>query len=156
MLSQRARYAIRAMLNIAPRAGPVSAATVAAEEAIPRKFLEAILADLKKAGLVESTRGAMGGYRFAKPSAEISFADVLRVIDGPLALAPCASRTAYRQCDDCRDVETCETRKTLLAVRDATAAILEGRHFGLSGGDKAGDRPLPLAPESKAPRGADG
>lgn len=136
MLSQRARYAIRAMLNIAPRAGPVSAAKVAAEEAIPRKFLEAILSDLKKAGLVESTRGAFGGYRLARPGSEISFADVLRVIDGPLALAPCASRTAYRRCEDCRDVETCETRKTLLAVRDATAAILEGRHFGGSHGER--------------------
>ena len=136
MLSQRARYAIRAMLNVAPRAEPVSAARIAAEEAIPRKFLEAILADLKKAGLVESTRGALGGYRLARPADAISFADVLRVIDGPLALAPCASRTAYRQCEDCRDVETCETRMTLLAVRDATAAILEGRHFGQSGGDR--------------------
>ncbi|NDW04002.1 RrF2 family transcriptional regulator [Jiella pacifica] len=136
MLSQRARYAIRAMFNVAPRAEPVSAARIAAEEAIPRKFLEAILADLKKAGLVESSRGALGGYRLARPGDEISFADVLRVVDGPLALAPCASRTAYRQCDDCRDVETCETRRTLLAVRDATAAILEGRHFGPSGDER--------------------
>ena len=131
MISQRARYAIRAMLNIAPRTLPVSATVIAEEEAIPKKFLEAILTDLKKAGLIKSLRGKSGGYRLAVPAAQISFADVLRVVDGPLALAPCASRTAYRRCDDCKDVETCETRKALLEVRDATADILENRRFDL-------------------------
>lgn len=137
MISQRARYAIRSLRNIAPRAAPVSAAVIAAEEQIPRKFLEAILAELKQAGLLVSLRGARGGYHLARPGDQISFADVLRVVDGPLALAPCASRTAYRRCEDCRDVETCETRTALLAVRDATAAILEARHFG--DGDRADD-----------------
>ncbi|MEN3794413.1 Rrf2 family transcriptional regulator [Fulvimarina sp. MAC3] len=129
MISQRARYAIRAMFNIAPRTIPVSASVISDEEAIPKKFLEAILAELKQAGFVSSSRGKNGGYLLALPASEISFADVLRVVDGPLALAPCASRTAYRRCDDCRDVETCETRKALLRVRDATAEILENRRF---------------------------
>ena len=116
-------------VHIASSDRAVSAAVIAREEAVPHKFLEAILSELKKAGLVDSLRGARGGYRLAKPASEISFADVLRIIDGPLALSPCASRTAYRRCDDCRDVETCETRKALLAVRDATAAILEDKNF---------------------------
>ena len=98
MISQRARYAIRSLRNIAPRAAPVSAAVIAAEEQIPRKFLEAILAELKQAGLLVSLRGARGGYRLARPG---------------------------------------ETRTALLAVRDATAAILEARHFG--DGDRADD-----------------
>ncbi|MDY8107863.1 Rrf2 family transcriptional regulator [Fulvimarina sp. 2208YS6-2-32] len=142
MISQRARYAIRAMLNIAPRTIPVSATVIADEEAIPKKFLEAILADLKKAGLIESLRGKNGGYRFAISAGDISFADVLRVVDGPLALAPCASRTAYRRCDDCRDVETCETRMALLRVRDATAAILESRTFALASVEEAERDPI--------------
>ncbi|MEF2070260.1 RrF2 family transcriptional regulator [Consotaella aegiceratis] len=129
MMSQRARYALRAMLAISRRDAPLSVSTIAAEEVIPRKFLEAILVELKQAGLLVSVRGVRGGYRFSRPGSEISFADVLRVVDGPLALAPCASRTAYRKCPDCQDVETCETRKTLIAVRDATAAILEARRF---------------------------
>lgn len=129
MISQRARYAIRAMFNIAQRTTPVSASVISDEEAIPKKFLEAILAELRQAGFVASSRGKNGGYLLAQPAGEISFADVLRVVDGPLALAPCASRTAYRRCEDCRDVETCETRKALLKVRDATADILENRRF---------------------------
>ncbi|EAU41772.1 RrF2 family protein [Fulvimarina pelagi HTCC2506] len=133
MISQRARYAIRAVFNVADRSTPVSAAVIAEEEAIPKKFLEAILADLKQAGFLASSRGKNGGYLLALPPAEISFADILRVIDGPLALAPCASRTAYRRCADCKDVETCETRKALLRVRDATAEILENRRFDETG-----------------------
>ncbi|MER0236606.1 Rrf2 family transcriptional regulator [Fulvimarina sp. MAC8] len=129
MISQRARYAIRAMFNIAPRTIPVSSSVISDEEAIPKKFLEAILVELKRAGFVSSSRGKNGGYILAQPASEISFADVLRVVDGPLALAPCASRTAYRRCEDCKDVETCETRKALLRVRDATAEILENRRF---------------------------
>jgi len=62
-----------------------------------------------------------------RPPDKISFAEVIRAIDGPLALSPCVSVTAYRRCDDCIDEATCVTRKVLLAVRDATAGILENR-----------------------------
>ena len=129
MISQKARYALRAMLKLA-EAGPtaqVLTGDLAASADVPRSFLEQILLQLKRDGLVVSARGRAGGYRLARPAHTISFADILRTIDGPLALAPCASRAAFQRCKDCRDVETCAIRHALLDVRDATATILEGR-----------------------------
>lgn len=126
MLSQRSRHALHAMLYLASQTGSTTAAEIAQAEAIPRKFLEQIMAQLKARALVVGKRGPSGGYVLAKPAAEISFAEVLRAIDGPLALAPCASQTAFRPCPDCRSIETCEIRPVLIAVRDATAARLEG------------------------------
>jgi Rrf2 family protein len=127
MLSQKARYALRAMLCLARENKPLPIRKIAEVERIPRKFLELILLDLKSHGLVLSHRGKTGGYELAKPPDAISFADVLRVIDGPLALAPCASRTAFRRCKDCPSLETCAIRAALLEVRAASAAILESR-----------------------------
>ncbi len=125
MLSQRARYALRALIFMNCRGEPVSTAEIAREVPVPRKFLEQILLQLKAHRMVESRRGREGGYRLGRSGAEISFADVIRVVDGPLALAPCASRTAYRPCESCSDVETCPIRPALIKARDATAAILE-------------------------------
>lgn len=115
------------MLHLARlEGGSATAAGIAEAEGIPKKFLEQILAILKARGLVIGKRGPSGGYVLAQPAAEISFAAVLRAIDGPLALAPCASQTAFRPCPDCTSIETCEIRPVLLAVRDATALRLEG------------------------------
>jgi len=127
MLSQKARYALRAMLHLAgkSRTEPTMIGDIAELESVPKKFLELILLDLKKRGLVHSVRGRHGGYVLGRPPQEISFAEIIRVIDGPLALAPCASRTAYRRCEDCRDELTCAIRNTLIEVRDATADVLE-------------------------------
>jgi Rrf2 family protein len=127
MLSQRAKYALKAMIALARHRGaePLSVTDIAAQARIPRAFLEQIVSDLKRRNLLISRRGAQGGFRLARAAEDISFADVIRHVDGPLALAPCASRTAYRPCPECRDVKTCELRKTLIAARDATAAILE-------------------------------
>lgn len=129
MLSQKARYALHALIVLAERSGdePMQIADVAEEARVPRKFLEQILLDLKKRGIVRSQRGRAGGYLLGKPAKEISFADVIRVIDGPLALAPCVSVTAYHKCEDCVDEATCSIRKVLLAARDATAQVLESR-----------------------------
>ena len=113
------------MICLAREDGPVAIRAIAENERIPRKFLELILLELKSHGLVLSDRGKTGGYELAKSAEKISFADVMRVIDGPLALAPCASRTAYRRCKDCPDPDHCEIRSTLLEVRDASARILE-------------------------------
>ena len=127
MLSQKSRHALHAMLHLARlEGGSATAAGIAEAEGIPKKFLEQILAILKARGLVIGKRGPSGGYVLAQPAAEISFAAVLRAIDGPLALAPCASQTAFRPCPDCTSIETCEIRPVLLAVRDATALRLEG------------------------------
>jgi len=129
MLSQKARYALKALFTLAarPAGETVMIAEIAAEAGVPRKFLEQILLELKKRGIVHSHRGKHGGYALGRPPDKISFAEVIRVIDGPLALAPCASVTAYRRCDDCVDEATCTLRRVLVAVRDATADILENR-----------------------------
>jgi Rrf2 family protein len=129
MLSQKARYALRALFVLCEHPGnePVQAADIAEQAAVPRKFLEQILLQLKKSGLVFSQRGKFGGYILGRAPHAITFAEVIRAIDGPLALAPCASRTAYRKCDDCVDEETCAIRRVLMDVRDATAGILESR-----------------------------
>ena len=129
MLSQKARYALHALIVLAEHTGdaPMQIADVAEEARVPRKFLEAILLDLKKRGIVKSTRGRSGGYLLGKAPRDITFADVIRVMDGPLALAPCVSVTAYHKCEDCVDEATCAIRKVLLAARDATAHVLESR-----------------------------
>lgn len=127
MLSRKARYALHALFVLGARQSPdpMMIADIAKEAKVPRKFLEQILLELKKRGLVHSHRGKFGGYTIGRPPEKISFAEVLRIIDGPLALSPCASRTAYQKCDDCVDEDACAIRKFLLEVRDATAAILE-------------------------------
>jgi len=131
MLSQKARYALHALIVLAEHGGgePLQIADIAKDARVPRKFLEQILLDLKKRGLVRSQRGRSGGYLIGKSARDISFADVIRVIDGPLALAPCVSVTAYHKCDDCVDEQTCAIRKVLLSARDATATVLESRNL---------------------------
>ena len=127
MLSQRSRYALRALTDLAERHGspPVTAGDIAERQRVPRKFLDLILLDLKAAGLIESQRGRAGGYRLARAPKDISFGEVIRLLDGPLALVPCVSRTAYRRCDDCLDETTCAIRRVLSDVRDEAARILD-------------------------------
>jgi len=128
MLTQRSRYALRAMqcLAAAPADVPLPMSRISTEANVPRKFLEFILADLRDAGLVLSHRGKAGGYRLARLAHLISFGEIIRVIEGPLALVPCVSRTAYRPCKDCVDEATCSIRRAMMVVRDDTARILDG------------------------------
>jgi Rrf2 family protein len=131
MLTSKAKYALRAMIDLTRQTGegprrPLFIGDIAARQDIPRRFLENILLELRKHGLVVSHRGKAGGYALARAPDLITFADIVRAIDGPLALTPCTSRTAYQRCEDCKDEATCSLRKTLVRVRDATAAILEG------------------------------
>ena len=143
MLSQKARYALRAMLHLAagPKGEPLQIADIADASNVPRKFLEQILLELKRRGLVHSLRGRAGGYQLGREAKEISFAEIIRVIDGPLALSPCASRTAYRRCDDCTDEATCAIRKSLIDVRNSTAKILEQHSLADALADKRKIRP---------------
>ncbi len=129
MLSQKARYALHALIVLGEHgdAEPMMIADIAEEARVPRKFLEQILLDLKRRGIVRSLRGRSGGYLLGKSPRQITFAEIIRTIDGPLALSPCVSTTAYHRCEDCTDEQTCAIRKVLLAARDATAAILEER-----------------------------
>ena len=127
MLSQKARYALRALVELAREpATQRTAGEIAVRADAPRKFLEAILLEMSRRGLVLSRRGKFGGYVLAKAPTEISFAEVIRVIDGPLALAPCVSQMAFRKCHDCPSLESCSLRAALLKARDATARELEG------------------------------
>jgi Rrf2 family protein len=126
MLSQKARYALRAMVEMARFDGDrATSGEIAIRADAPKKFLEAILLSLCRHGLVISRRGKLGGYSLARPAQDITYAEIIRAVDGPLALAPCASKTAFRKCEDCPDLETCTTRPALLLARDATAGVLE-------------------------------
>ena len=127
MLSQKARYALRALVELARASdeGQLTSAEIATRADAPRKFLEAILLEMARRGLVVSRRGKFGGYVLGRPAEMISFAEVIRVIDGPLALAPCVSRTAFRKCPDCPSLKDCTLRGALLKARDATAEVLE-------------------------------
>jgi Rrf2 family protein len=126
MLSQRGRYALKALLHLA-RNDPDSrqVALISAEENIPRKFLEAIMTDMRRARLVVSMRGKLGGYRLARPADLITFGEVMRVTDGPLALIACASPNFYRRCDDCPDEAACVLRRVMGHVRNEVSEILD-------------------------------
>ena len=127
MLSQRGRYALKALLNLARRGPehPQGVSVIAEQEQIPRKFLEAIMTELRKAQIVESTRGAAGGYRLSRPPDLITFGEVIRLTDGPLALLPCASRNFYRRCEDCVDETACALRQVMARVRNEVSVILD-------------------------------
>jgi Rrf2 family protein len=128
MLSQKAKYGLRALVALARAEGAqLSAGELAVRAGAPRKFLEAILLELSRNQIVVSRRGKFGGYVLARTPAAISFAEVIRAVDGPLALAPCVSpRLGYRKCPDCASLEGCTLREALARARDATADVLEG------------------------------
>ena len=127
MLSQKAKYALRALLALAeaPRGETVLISEIAAKHQIPRKFLEQILLDLKNHGLVQSWRGRSGGYALLKAASDISFGQVLRIIDGPLAPLPCVSDLAYRKCTDCQDEASCVLKRVFALSHRVTVAVLD-------------------------------
>lgn len=128
MLSKKAKYALKALLYLTreKEKGLALISEIAAAEKIPRKFLEAILVDLKTQGALYSIRGKKGGYKLAKEPQYISVGNVIRMIDGPLAAIPCVSQQYYRRCDECVDEQSCEIRLVMKKVRDATSDILDG------------------------------
>ena len=128
MLSRKSKYGLKALLVLAEESGkgPVLISQLADRDALPKKFLEAILLDLKRHGLVESRKGKGGGYYLRRSPEEITFGEVIRVLEGPLALVPCVSQTAYAPCAECVDERTCGVRLAMQQVRDATAEILDG------------------------------
>ena len=126
MISQRARYAFKALIVLA-RAGSagMQIRDIAEQEQIPRKFLEQILLSMKAGGLITSRRGREGGYALLKDAEAISLGSVLRMIDGPIAPLPCLSKTAYRKCDDCPSEELCGVRAGFAEAYEASLRVLE-------------------------------
>ncbi|WP_034658386.1 Rrf2 family transcriptional regulator [Chelativorans sp. J32] len=129
MISQKAKYALRALIALARAENPgdvLLISDIAERQRIPKKFLEQILLDLKHHGVVVSRRGKLGGYLLLKKPSEITFGEVLRIIDGPIAPLPCLSRMAYRRCEDCAEEEACEVRRVFARVAAATRDVLDG------------------------------
>lgn len=128
MLSSKSKYALRALLLLTSEweRGPILVSELAVRERIPRKFLEAILVQLKRRGILRSRKGRGGGYALGRSPAQITIGEIVRVLDGPLAPVPCVSKTAYVQCRDCPDEDACGIRIVMQRVRDATADILDG------------------------------
>ena len=126
-ISKRTQYGLKAMQVLARRyrEGPVMIGSIAREESIPLKFLEAILLDLKSHGLLESKLGRKGGYRLSRPPSSMTLGSIIRMMEGPLAPIPCASETAYRPCAECKDIEGCGTRIIMREVRDAISDVLD-------------------------------
>ena len=127
MISKKSKYGLIAMLRLAKdyAKGGVLISDLAEEEKVPKKFLEAILLQLKNRGLLQSKKGKGGGYFLRRKPCDITFGEVIRVLDGPLAAVPCVSQTAYMACAECLDERTCGVRLAMKKVRDATAQILD-------------------------------
>ncbi|MBS7707438.1 RrF2 family transcriptional regulator [Chelatococcus asaccharovorans] len=128
MLTKKGKYGLKAVVFLASlKPGEsVQVADIAEANNIPKKFLDAILAELRNARYLNSRKGKGGGYMLARPAEEIIVGDVIRALDGPLAPIQCASRTAYRRCDDCNEAG-CEVRLVMLEVREAIAKVLDNR-----------------------------
>ncbi len=129
-LSKRGEYGLRAMIALADKTQAdgstplVQIKEISERENIPPKFLEQILVALKNAGMLQSKMGFGGGYQLARPAAEITLGEIVRVLDGPLAPIRCVSQMAYKPCD-CPDEQTCGLRMVMGDVRNAIADILD-------------------------------
>jgi Rrf2 family protein len=129
MLTARGKYGLKTMVHLARlgRDESALAAEIADSNSISKKFLEAILAQLKAAGLVSARKGRGGGYRLARPARDITVGEIVRVLDGPLAPIACASVTAYQRCRDCKSESECAVRKVMVDARNAIARVLDKR-----------------------------
>lgn len=128
MLSKKSQYAFKALIYLAGRynEGPVLISEISKKKRIPLKFLESILLELKKAGMLDSKKGKGGGYFLSKAPAKIKVANVIRLINGPIAMLPCVSLYFYERCKNC-DQKHCGLHDMMIEVRDASLNILENR-----------------------------
>ena len=129
MLTMRGKYGLKAMLHLArlDENDLALSAEIALANAISKKFLDAILQDLRMAGLIHARKGRGGGHRLARAAERITVGEVLRILDGPVAPIQCASRSAYQPCRDCPDEAACAVRLTMIDLRDAIAEVLDTR-----------------------------
>ena len=128
MLSKKSQYAFKALIYLSEQAnkGPVLISEISKKKKIPLKFLENILLELRKAGVLESKKGKGGGYYFAVDPHQVSLARIMRLLDGPIALLPCVSLNFYEKCKDC-DEKVCGLNRMMIQVRDATLKVLENK-----------------------------
>ena len=129
MLSRKTKYGIKALTYICKHQSdaPISIAQIAENENIPLKFLEAILLTLKKAGILSAKKGKGGGYYLRRAPEEIHMSEIIRLLNGPIAMFPCVSLNFYEKCDDCPDEELCGVNRLMLEVRDHTLKVLQGK-----------------------------
>jgi Rrf2 family protein len=127
MLSKKAQYSILALVRLAKqyKAGPLLIGDISRTELIPKKFLEAILLELKQTGILASKKGKGGGYFLIRDPHEINMADIIRHFDGAIALIPCATYKYYQPCQHCKDELTCGIRSVIKDIRDETVNLLK-------------------------------
>lgn len=127
MLTRKTKYGLKALIYIAKqdRSKPVLISEIAEHENISKKFLETILLDLKKNGVLGSKMGKGGGYYLLKDARDVKIASLIRILDGPIALLPCVSLNFYEKCEDCPSEETCSLNRIMIQVRDNALSILE-------------------------------
>jgi len=127
MLSKKSKYAIHALVYLARQKEhePIQIQKIAETQNMPRKFLEAILLDLKNAGMLISRKGRFGGYLLSRKPEEINLADVIRIFDGALAHLPCVTHKYYERCDECVDENICGVRDIFMQLRNETVEMLK-------------------------------
>ncbi|MFH1319190.1 MAG: Rrf2 family transcriptional regulator [Bacteroidota bacterium] len=127
MISKKTKYAINALVHLAKKynQGPVLISTIAENENIPRKFLELILLNIKKTGILGSKKGKGGGYYLIKSPDKVNIAEIMRLFDGAIALLPCVTYRYYERCEECKDEKTCGLRDVFIEVRSHTVKILK-------------------------------
>jgi Rrf2 family protein len=126
MLSKKCKYAIHALVYLAERyqQGPVHIQDIAEEQHIPKKFLEAILLELRNAKILHSKKGKGGGYYLYRKPEDVNLMEIMRLMDGAIAMLPCVSLNYYEPCEECRDEKNCGIRDVFIGVRDDTLRIL--------------------------------
>jgi Rrf2 family protein len=131
MISKKCKYAIKALLYISNQSGSnnIDAKEIAENEGIPRKFLETILHELRNNRILHSSRGKMGGYKLLKDPKDIKLTEVMRIMDGPIAMLPCVSLNYYTPCEEC-DEKTCVIKPVFEKIRDATLDVLNNTSIG--------------------------
>ena len=129
MLTMKGKYGLKAMLHLArlPEGEMALSTEIAEAYSISKKFLDAILRDLRVSGLILTRKGRAGGYRLSRAAEQITVGEVLRVLDGPIAPIQCAYRSGYQACHDCPDASVCPVRLTMIDVREAIASVIDRR-----------------------------
>ncbi|NQY04913.1 MAG: Rrf2 family transcriptional regulator [Flavobacteriaceae bacterium] len=129
MLSRKTKYGLKAIKYLADQGmdTPVLISEISENENIPKKFLEAILLQLKNNGFLGSKKGKGGGYYLIKEPEDVTLASLIRVLEGPIAMLPCVSLNFYEKCSDCATEEECSLHLLMSEVRDKTLGILENK-----------------------------